>query len=151
MYEVCHCSSTSYTLTVVHFGGTEEERTVPIEVTGTCNTPTPPPDGTAPPAPSLLSPANGANIDGNPATVTLSWSAVSDESGIAEYRLEAQRHSGDGVWLAAPGSPWNGLSGTSRAIPVQPGWTFRWRVRAVDGAGNVGPWSGWFSFVVVFG
>jgi hypothetical protein len=81
----------------------------------------------------------------------LAWSAVSDPSGIDQYQLEAQRHSGDGVWHAVSGSPWNGLSGTSRSISVECGWTYRWRVRAVDGAGNTGAWSGWSAFAVVLG
>jgi hypothetical protein len=147
MYEVCHCESTSYTLTVVHFDGIEEEHRVPIEVTGTCASPTPP-DNLAPPSPSLASPGNGASLSCT-ANVSVSWNTVTDPSGIAEYQLEAQRHSGDGMWHAVPGSPWNGLSGTSRSIAVECGWTYRWRVRAVDGAGNVGAPSAWSSFVVV--
>ena len=147
MYEVCHCSSTSYTLSVVHFDGIEETHRLPIEVSGTCASPLPP-DGTAPAAPSLVSPGNGASL-GCSGNVTVSWNAVTDVSGIGEYQLEAQRHSGDGIWHAAPGSPWNGLSGTSQSIAVSCGWTYRWRVRAVDGAGNVGAWSGWSVFVVV--
>jgi hypothetical protein len=148
MYEVCHCESTSYTLTVVHFDGVEEEHRVPIEVTGTCASPTPPTDGTPPSAPSPSSPGNGASLT-CAASVTMSWSAVSDPSGIAQYQVEAQRHSGDGVWHAVSGGPWTGISGTSRSIGVECGWTYRWRVRAVDGAGNTGAWSGWSSFVVV--
>jgi hypothetical protein len=31
---------------------------------------------------------------------------------------------------------------------VECGWYYRWRVRAVNGAGLAGEWSGWFLFTI---
>jgi endoglucanase len=146
-FETCLCDDEAYTLTVTNLDGTEQERRVTIQVSGKCVTPTPVPDEAAPPAPSLSSPSNGASV-GCVGSVNLDWNGVDDPSGIAEYRLEVQRHSGDNNWQDAPGSPWTGIGSTSRSISVQCGWTYRWRVRAVDGAGNVGAWSSRFTFIV---
>jgi hypothetical protein len=43
------------------------------------------------------------------------------------------------------GSPFS-ASGTTKNISVEIGYTYRWRVRAIDGAGNQSDWSGWFTF-----
>lgn len=144
-YETCHCSSSSYRLTVTSPDNSEQVYTVSIQVNGTCDPPTPVPDETAPTAPGLLKPLNGSDL-GCIADTILRWNAASDGSGIDEYQVQVQRHPGDDNWAAAPGSPWTRLSGTQLPLNVQCGWTYRWRVRAVDGAGNVGPWSGWWSF-----
>jgi hypothetical protein len=146
-YEVCLCESTSYRLTVTESDGSDEEFKVSIPVSGTCATPTVQKDETPPPAPALLKPLNGSDI-GPVADTILRWNAVSDESGIAEYQVQVQRHSGDGVWAAAPGSPWTGLNNTQLLLNVAYGYTYRWRVRAIDGSGNTGPWSAWFTFSV---
>jgi hypothetical protein len=102
-------------------------------------------DETPPGAPGLLKPLNGSDLGCIPDTI-LRWNAVSDESGIDEYQVQVQRHPGDDNWAAAPGSPWTGIGGTELSLNVECGWTYRWRVRAVDGAGNTGPWSSWWSF-----
>ncbi|KAA3646250.1 MAG: hypothetical protein DWQ07_08485 [Chloroflexi bacterium] len=161
-YEACHCSNELYRLTVTDLDGAEEEHQAIIQVTGSCDAapeegeepppddsdpPPPSTDTTAPPAPTLNSPSNGSDL-GCVSSTALSWSAVSDESGIAEYRIEVQRHAGDNNWSTAPGTPLSGLGSTSTSISVECGWTYRWRVQAVDGAGNVGAWSGWFQFNV---
>ena len=158
-YEACHCKNELYRLTVTHFDGSEEEHQAIIQVSGSCDAAEPPPDEgedppppsgpdtTPPPAPGQSSPPNGSDI-GCVSSANLSWGAVSDPSGIAEYRVEVERHSGDNNWQAAPGSPQTGLSATALAISVECGWTYRWRVQAVDGAGNAGAWSGWFHFNV---
>ncbi len=41
-----------------------------------------------------------------------------------------------------------GIGGTEKEISVECGWEYRWRVRAIDGAGNPGNWSDWFTFNV---
>jgi hypothetical protein len=46
------------------------------------------------------------------------------------------------------GSVFGGITDKQRSIPVECGWTYRWRVRAVDGVGNVGSWSAWSSFII---
>ncbi len=144
-YRECLCESERYTLRVIHLDGSEEKRTVDITVSGACVTPTPV-DNTAPPAPALVVPANGLSIACK-AAQSLAWLPVSDPSGIAEYRVEVQRHSGDNNWQAAPGG-FISVADKTTSVPVECGWYYRWRVRAVDGAGNVGDWSGWWLFAI---
>lgn len=146
-YEVCLCESTSYRLTVTDLEGVMTEYPVLIEVEGVCATDTPEIDETPPPAPVLLKPLDGTDIGTVPDTM-LRWEAVSDESGIAEYQVQIQSHTGDYNWSTAPGSPFTGISGTELLFSVEYGHTYRWRVRAIDGAGNPGSWSGWFTFIV---
>jgi hypothetical protein len=63
----------------------------------------------------------------------ISWSAVETQSGIATYRL--QRQIDGGTWTTvALQSP----SSTSLSLVLPGHHTYRFRVRATDGAGNVG-------------
>lgn len=112
-------------------------------------TPTPEVDDDPPPAPSLSSPSNGAEPDCT-SYIDLVWSAVSDPSGISGYKIEVQRHPGDNNWTAVAGSPF-GETGTTKNIYVECGYTYRWRVRAIDGAGNQSDWSSWFTFNIPLG
>jgi hypothetical protein len=154
-YYDCMCETQTYPMTVTYENSTQETFWVTIDVTGTCATPTPTPsptptptllpDTTAPDPPALLSPTNGVSLSCT-SFVTLQWNAASDLSGISEYRIKVERHSGDNNWQAAPGSVFSGIGGTQKQIPVECGWDYRWRVRARDGAGNLGGWSGWFTF-----
>jgi hypothetical protein len=109
-----------------------------------------PRDEQAPPAPAPSSPTGGQTL-ACAGQVTLVWGPVSDPSSIQEYRVEVQRHSGDNNWQSVSGSPWTGIAGTSISVPVECGWYYRWRVLAVDGAGNVGPFSSWAAFAVTLG
>ncbi len=143
---VCTCENQQYPLKVTHMDGQEEIVYVQVSVTGTC-TPT---DSDPPPAPSQAVPANGLSI-GCRASQTLTWLPVSDPSGIAEYQVEVQRSSDNATWSNAPGSPITGLSDKTTSISTECGWYYRWRVRAVDGAGNVGNWSGWSTFSITLG
>ncbi len=145
-YQDCLCENQSYTLTVVQMDETEEKRKVDIIVTGSCVTPEPV-DTTPPPAPAQAVPANGLSI-GCTSSQNLVWIPVSDESGIAEYQAKVQRHSGDNNWQDISGSVFSGIPGKQKSISVECGWYYRWRVRAVDGVGNVGSWSGWWEFVI---
>ncbi len=145
-YKDCLCSNQSYTLRVIYLDGTEEQRQVTINVTGECVTPTPV-DNTPPPATTPAVPANGLTLSCR-GSQSLVWLPVSDPSGIAEYQVQVHRHAGDNNWQAVSGSPFTGISGKTTTIPVDCGWYYRWRVRAVDGAGNVGPWSGWWLFAI---
>jgi len=142
----CLCKDERYTLTVIHKGGTEENRQVNVEVVGSCATATSTPDTTPPPAPKQLKPVNGSDL-GCVASAMLRWEAVSDPSGIDQYQVELQRHPEDNKWNGAPGSIFTGINGTEKEISVECGWEYRWRVRAVDNQSNIGEWSGWFSFV----
>ena len=141
-YQVCLCSAETYTLTVIDLYGAESKNRVNINVTGTCA------DTDPPPAPVQAVPADGLSI-GCKADQNLAWEPVSDPSGISQYQVQAQRHSGDAVWKEVSGSVFTGIADKQFNLPVECGWTYRWRVRAVDGADNVGPWTGWWDFVIV--
>jgi hypothetical protein len=106
----------------------------------------PPVDSSGPPAPSLRAPADGLSV-GCKASQSLVWQPVNDPSGIARYQVQVQRHAGDKNWQSAPGGDQN-VNDKTTSVSVECGWYYRWRVRAVDGAGNVGEWSGWSSFAV---
>ncbi len=161
-YHDCMCESQTYPLTVTYWDGSTEKHYVTINVSGACqtdtptytpvpptDTPTPVPDTDAPPTPTLLKPLNGSTL-ACAADSILRWDAVSDPSGISEYQVQVERHPGDNNWQTVAGSPFS-LSGTNQTIPVECAYTYRWRVRAIDGVGNVGSWSGWFTFTVNFG
>jgi murein DD-endopeptidase MepM/ murein hydrolase activator NlpD len=106
------------------------------------HTPTPTPaDTTPPPAPVRLNPSDGFNSVGScPTSVTLTWSQVNDPSGIARYEWQMERlnPSTGGYEYFAGGS----TSARSVSVPLGCG-RYRWRVRAVDGAGNTGAFSPW--------
>lgn len=140
-YNTCLCKNEIYTLTVTHLDDTVEKLQVNIAVVGTCD------DTTPPPAPIQEVPSNGLSMTCR-SYQDLVWQPVSDESGIAEYQVQAQRHSGDNNWATVSGSTFTGIAGKKLNIYVECGWTYRWRVMAVDGAGNYGPWSGWRQFVI---
>jgi hypothetical protein len=112
-------------------------------------TPTPAVDNDPPPAPPLSSPANGFE-SGCVSFIDLVWGAVADPSGISGYKIEVQRHSGDNNWVTVTGSPF-GATGTTQNLAVECGYTYRWRVRAIDGAGNQSDWSSWFTFNIPLG
>jgi hypothetical protein len=150
--EVCPCEDKTYILSVTLLDGGTTERSATVRVKGSCVKPTtkptvPPPDTNPPPAPQLVSPAHEESLTCVP-KVTLDWKAVTDPSGIDEYRVEVQRSPVGVNWDSVDGSPWTGIGDTDLEIDVECGWYYRWRVRAVDGAGNVGPYSGWFVFIV---
>jgi len=97
---------------------------------------------TAPPsAPTLISPANGAATSNN--KPTFDWTDVTDPSGVT-YTLQV---SNDGFSTFVIDQ--SGLA-TSEFTPITPldDNTYSWRVRAVDGAGNVGAFSSTFTFTV---
>lgn len=96
---------------------------------------------TPPPAPAALGPANGAQTV---VPFTLSWSAVSDPSGIVAYN-----------WQVSPSSTFspviqqNSTSGqTQDSVSGLANGTYFWRVQAVNGAFEQGAWSQTRSFTV---
>lgn len=152
-YKDCLCKSERYSLTVTSLDGTQEKRTVDISVSGVCETPTPednnpPPaaDTTPPPTPELVVPGNGLTLSCR-GSQSMAWLPVSDPSGITRYEVQIERHAGDGSWQTVSGSLFS-INDKTMSIPVECGWTYRWRVHAVDGAGNIGGWSGWFQYTV---
>jgi len=141
---VCLCTARTFTLDVVLPGGAHDIRELTIDVQGECATDTPTPDQQPPPAPVLIEPIDREPLSRR-STATLVWEAISDPSGIAGYyvRLEVDLYT-------APGESWDWgpTSGTQQEVPVVCGIPYRWAVRAVDGAGNPGPWSEFGQFSV---
>jgi len=106
-----------------------------------------PPDTTPPPAPTPAVPADGLSLSCR-STQSLVWAPVSDPSGISEYRVILQRSSDNSNWVEAPDSPITGLTDKTTPISTECGWYYRWRVSAVDGAGNQSEWSSWSYFTI---
>jgi RNA polymerase sigma-70 factor (ECF subfamily) len=102
-------------------------------------------DTEPPPTPGPTSPANGASVSWS--GVTLRWDAVEDESGVT-YVVEIQRGASVGGGIVySPLTIVDGLAGTSYTHrPVAP-WE-RWRVWAMDGAGNASGKSAWRTYIV---
>jgi len=149
----CLCENKLYTMRVFNLDGSETRETLEVRVTGSCVTPqppvspppSPPADTTPPPVPTPFAPADGLLIACR-GSQSVAWLPVDDPSGIAEYRVEVQRHLGDNNWQLAPGGSITGLRVKEATISVDCGGYYRWRVRAVDGAGNISPWSNWSRF-----
>jgi hypothetical protein len=146
-YQDCLCKNQTYTLTVTHLDETVETQQVGISVSGSCETPEPEQDTMPPPAPVLSVPGNGLSLDCR-SNQNLVWQPVSDKSNISQYQVKVQRHSGDNNWSDISGSVFSGIPGKQHSVSVECGWYYRWRVLAVDGVGNVGSWSGWWTFTV---
>jgi hypothetical protein len=99
-------------------------------------------DTTAPPKPSLQSPANGEKTSDT--TPTFDWSDVSDPSG-ANYSLQMD----DNADFSSPIISKEELAQSTYTLAegeaLSKG-TYYWRVKAVDGAGNTAGWTDSFSF-----
>jgi hypothetical protein len=152
-YHDCMCETQTYPMTVTYLDGTSETFRVTINVSGVCETPDPPtpvPDTTGPDAPTLLKPVDGEDLACTP-SVMLRWSEADDPSGVSEYRVQVERHSGDNNWQSVSGSVFKGITQLEKEISVECGWYYRFRVRAIDGEGNLGDWSGWFTFADLLG
>jgi PGF-pre-PGF domain-containing protein len=106
--------------------------------------PPPPGDTVPPPTPSLVSPANGANITDN--TPLFDWSDVSDPSGVT-YDIYISR---DARFVSTALQKTGLTASTYELTPAEAlvAGAYYWRVRAVDGAGNIGSWSENWSFAV---
>ena len=137
-------SDTTYTLRVILRGGGEEIHTVLVTV---IPNPIPPPAPTQP-EPGMLE--NSYYVVNRP--VELKWMAVPDPCGIKEYYVELQycnyiSYSDD--WNCTPWKTYT-TSDTSRDVSDDLS-TFsqsrvRWRVQAIDNAGNQGIASPWLYF-----
>jgi hypothetical protein len=99
------------------------------------------PAAAAPPAPTLLAPAAGASVV---LPLTISWSPVTDPSGIVAYN-----------WFVSPSSTFSPViqlgstSGATQAtISGLANGTYFWRVDAVSGAFQTGAFSATRSFTV---
>jgi hypothetical protein len=140
-HQTCPCTPETHTLDVLLRDGSHEARTLTIQVTGSCVTPTP--DTQGPPAPRPLDPTGGVVLSCR-AETTLSWGSVSAPSGITGYYVRLEETSG----TPRPIGEWGPLGQTQLTVPVSCGYYYRWSVRAEDGAGNLGPWSSWATFGV---
>ena len=159
---VCPCAAATYNLAAGFADGTKQERSLTIGVSGSCQTqpvtvpppptepptePPPPQDTTPPPVPAPLSPGSGneSNPPDQYCPLTLQWYPVSDPSGVT-YRLRLDKNTGGG-WATI--GTWE-TSASEYAVPNNALFcdytAYRWRVRAVDGAGNSSNWSVWFYF-----
>src|SRR2546426_44421 len=94
-----------------------------------------------PPAPTPLAPAFGANVL---VPFTISWSAVSDPSGIVAYNWQVSSSS-----TFTPVILQNSTNGaTQDIVSGLANGTYFWRVQAVNGAFVQGAWSPAQSFIV---
>jgi parallel beta-helix repeat protein len=99
-------------------------------------------DVTAPPAPSLRSPVNGTITNNN--TPSFVWDVVTDPSGLT-YDLQLDNDPD----FTSPEINQTGLTdNTYTPIAELFDENYSWRVRAVDGAGNVGQWSVVWTFLI---
>src|SRR5436190_591657 len=113
----------TYRVTAVDAAGNESDPSATASAS-----PQLPPDVTAPSAPS------GLNATAGDGQVDLSWSAASDDRGVAGYRV--YRQNGDGSW---PSPATASLPADARAFTdgrLTNGTAYTYRVTAVDGAGN---------------
>ena len=104
-------------------------------------------DSQGPPAPEIKSPSNGLDFPCI-SSLTLQWNTVFDPSGITEYRVEVEISQTADQWYSLENSPFTGLSTTVLSLQVECGFTYRWRVQAVDGYRNSGDYSNWSAFAV---
>ena len=137
--QVCPCTPETHTLEVVLRDGSHEVRTLTIDVTGSCVTPTPTPDTVPPPVPQPIGP--GTTDENRPEStscpLTLRWNPVSDPSGVV-YNVTVIRQSYGGNWELV--GSWYGLTATELEISGDPnlcGYAlYAWNVQAEDGARN---------------
>lgn len=94
-----------------------------------------------PSAPSPLAPANGAQVT---VPFTISWSAVSDPSGIVAYNWQVSPSSSMSPVIEIDST--NGA--TQDTVSGLPNGTYFWRVQAVNGNFEQGGWSPTRSFNV---
>ena len=91
-------------------------------------------------APNPLSPASGASLQ---SPLTISWSAVTDPSGILGYNWQVSTSSTFPT-IALQNSTNVGI--TQDTVSGLPNGTYFWRVQAVSGAFVKSPWSAARSF-----
>jgi|GEM_PF-1481357 len=111
-------------------------------------------DTQPPPAPTDLTAANpdSAYAPRLPScsTVILQWGGVDDVSGIQDYVVELEQRDMYSDWGAAPKSLERVDELTREVSGLSSWYEYRWRVAAIDGAGNQGPFSVWYYFSCVY-
>ena len=96
----------------------------------------------APPAPTPIAPVNGASVQ---SPLTLSWSAVTDPSGILGYNWQISSSSNFSPIVRQDSE---NVGTTQSTVSGLPTGTYFWRVQAANGAFEQGPWSPPQSFTV---
>ncbi|HEU5412507.1 MAG TPA: fibronectin type III domain-containing protein, partial [Candidatus Angelobacter sp.] len=94
-----------------------------------------------PPAPSLLSPASGATLS---APLTISWSAVTDPSGIIAYNWQVSTSSTFSIITSNNST----MGATQDTVSGLGNGTYFWRVQSVNGNFVQSAWSAARSFTV---
>lgn len=94
------------------------------------------------PTPVPISPSGALNCADVTGGTTLKWSVVSHPAGIDHYEWALEGPTNESGNTAAT------QIDTSGGGLFCAGANYKWRVRAVDGNGNIGPWSEFMSFNV---
>ena len=99
-------------------------------------------------APSVQTPEEsmsaGSTLNTSTVPVKLSWSATDGGSGLVKYELQQSTNGGAYANVSLPSA-----TATTRTVTLAPdNATYRFRVRAQDGAGNLSQWSEGPEFVV---
>jgi hypothetical protein len=87
--------------------------------------------------------AEGTTLGTSTVPVRISWSAT-DEDGVSSYAVQESTDGGATYKNVALAS----ATATSKTLSLTPGGTYRYRVRATDGAGNVSAWAEGPSFTI---
>jgi len=98
-------------------------------------------DSTPPEVPELIAPGDGENTPD--ATPTFAWTSVSDPSGVT-YHIQVDNDPD----FSSPEVNVTGLIDNTYTSPKLANENYSWRVRAVDGAGNVSDWSSVWTFLI---
>jgi hypothetical protein len=96
--------------------------------------------------PKQLYPADGTVFDHSPRLTTLEWE---DVQGAASYTVEIDSYSNEtGTWLSESGDLWisTGINETVYTFEFLDTEQGRWRVWAVDAAGQESDKSDWLNF-----
>jgi hypothetical protein len=80
-------------------------------------------------------PKSAGAFSGSSAPWTIAWTGRDTSSGIERYELARSRNGG--AWTTMNVN----IRSSSAGVLVSPGSTYRFRVRAVDRAGNIGSWA----------
>lgn len=83
--------------------------------------------------PPVMTVPGGGSLVGTAMPVRVSWTGSDATSGVARYEMQRQV---DGVWKSAVSS----LAGPSVVAGLATNHSYRFRVRAIDRAGNAGGW-----------
>jgi hypothetical protein len=131
-YVTCDLPDGGYVATSTSYNASGDSTTVDYPfVVGATDTAKP---HTTPPVAVIRS---GAALSGRAIPVRVTWTGADDPGGTGVARYELAR--------SVNGGPWTRLSASLRAprsnLTVAPSGTVRFRVRAIDVAGNTGSWT----------